>query len=299
MKAKLFYFLSCILLGVSSLANAQSPTSPALGFNTFVLKDASFTSSEMEGPLAIGKDLNINGSYTISAHSPGTFMKGGVPIALVVNGKVNYNSGSSFQILQGGYAKINDCGTSQVWYQDQNNAYPPIRITPGNNYNGSPRIELNQNSQYFGVSASNNPICESSTINFNAAFNQLKTNSLNLSTSIDNADLRTSNGVPLGRTNLPNQVKIHLQNGANILNITGEEMNNLDELIFEGAQPNASKFLIVNVDNQGTNGIFDWDVYNSGGFGGFENCKYILYNFFNATTINILSNSSAIAGTIF
>lgn len=274
---------------------AQSPTAPILDFNMMVQNDAQFKSSEMEGPLAIGGDLNINGSYTVNSHNKGTYKVNNVPISMVVNDTVNYiSNNSSFQV-QNGYVKIRDCGSSVVWYHDPNNATPPIRITKTSNYNSGYRIELQQSAPTLGVSATNNPVEAGTNINFDSIFTVLKATSTSLAQCTDNAVLKTSNGSLLGRTNLPNQVKIYLHSGANVLNISGSEMNGIHDFTFQNQQPDATHFLIVNVDNSGT---FNWHVYNSGSFGGTTNCQYILYNFYNTTSLNIIANS-AVEGTIF
>src|SRR5690606_31817536 len=124
---------------VPACLNAQSsPTAPAMNFNAFIQQNVKMTQSEMEGPLAVGNNLIIAGDYTVSAQNVGTFTYGGLPVSLVVNGAVQFNSGNSFKVNMDGYAKIANCGTSKVWYQNQNNAYSPIRITPNNDYNSSP-----------------------------------------------------------------------------------------------------------------------------------------------------------------
>ncbi|WP_257866513.1 choice-of-anchor A family protein [Flavobacterium sp. J372] len=98
--------------------------------------------NETEGPVACGGDLTIKGSYQVQViHNSGTFTVGGVKIGLLVNGKVNYTSGNAVQVQSNTYVKIGNSTGSTVWYYDQNNATPPIRVTPtAGGYNGSPRI---------------------------------------------------------------------------------------------------------------------------------------------------------------
>ncbi|WP_452608620.1 collagen-binding domain-containing protein [Roseivirga echinicomitans] len=272
---------------------SQNPTAPAMGFNVFVRNNVSFKNNETEGAVALGGDLSIDGSYQVSTNSIGSFKVNNVPVTLVVGGKVNYNSGNSLQVNQNGYVKIGNANGSKVWYKDQNGANSPIRITKDNNYNSSPRLHLQANAQQLGVSATSNPVFESGLIDFNAAFAQFEASALSMSQLTNNANLTNPNGQPISNTNLPNQVKINLQNGLNVLNVTGTDLNKVSVFTFNN-QPSASRILIVNVNHPGT---FNWNVYNTGGIGEHVS-PYILYNFYNSTTVKIQGNGSVI-GTVF
>lgn len=288
-------FISTILLTLATtLLFAQSPTAPAKNFNVFTLGNTTLINNESEGPIAIGGDLTIAGSYQVAAHNTGTFKVNNVKIGLLVNGKVNYQSGNSLQVINNGYVKIGNANGSTVWYADQNNATPPIRVTPGSDYNGSPRIMLQVNAPTLGVSVNNNPVFQSNLIDFPAAFQTMKASSLSISQCTQNIQLTNPNGQSITNATLTNQVKINLQNGTNIWNITGAQMNSVDEISFNNVKPSASKVLVINVDASGT---FNWDVWNQGGIG-FQDCPYIMYNFYNTTTLNI-TNGAAIEGTVF
>lgn len=283
-----------LLLSVAG-AFAQSPTAPALNFNVFLENGASLTNNETEGPVAMGGNLTLSGSYQVSTHSVGTYKVNNIPVSLAVGGKIIYGSGQRVQVNNNGYVKIGDSTGSYVWYKDQNNAFSPIRITPGANYNGSPRIELSANAQNLGnVSSVNNPVFQNPGIDFASAFTQLRDNAIAMSTLTDNADLTNPNGNPIPHTNLPNQVKINLNNGINVLNITGADLNACQQFTYNH-QPSASKVLIINVNAPGN---FNWTVWNQGGFGGLSNCAYILYNFYNTTTLTF-NQGNAVEGTVF
>ncbi len=292
MKRFLLRFIFILTLVMPALAFAQSPTAPAKNFNVFVKANASLISNETEGPVAIGGDLTLSGSYQVSVHNTGTFKVNGVTVSLLVNGKINYTSGNGIQVNNNGYVKIGNCGTSKTWYVDQNNAYSPIRITPGADYNGSPRVMLSANSQQLGVNATNNPVCQGGLIDFDAAFISLQNNSYKISQYPDNANLTNPNGAAIPHSNLPAQVKINLALGVNVLNLTGIDMNRVQNFTFNN-QPDAKHILIVNVNAGGT---FNWLAWTNGGVG-FVNCPYILYNFYNTTTLNI-QGYGAIEGTI-
>ncbi len=289
--------LLSLLLLLAVRVGAQSPTSPALNFNAFFLEDAEMSTSETEGPMAVGGNLKIKGNHDVAAHSGGTFQVGGITIGLLVGGKVHYEGGNSFKVLKDAYVKIGQQNNSKAWYKDPNNSYSPIRITPGDNYDGSPRIELSAKANTYSpeVSASGNPVFEGNLIDFAAAFAQMQHTATSLAACMDNAHLTNSGNQVIGRTNMPNQVRITLNTGINILNISGTEMNKMDELNFMNT-PSPNHILIINVNAPGS---FNWNVYNSAGsFGGLTGSQYILYNFYNTTSLTIQGNG-AVQGTVF
>ncbi|WP_127845658.1 collagen-binding domain-containing protein [Psychroflexus aestuariivivens] len=288
---------SIALFAVASLLSfiglAQSPTDPAQGFNVFTESNLILSTNESEGPVACGGDLTLAGNYQVATNQPGNFMVNGVKIGLIVNGKVNYQSGNALQVNQNAYIKIGNSQGSNVWYYDQNNAASPIRITPNSNYNSSPKIMLQANSNQLSVGANNNPVFQDNLIDFANAFQEMRTTSSSISECDGNAELTNPNGQPIPNTSLPNQVKINLNDGVNYLNVTGSDMNNVQVFTYN-QQPSASKILIINVDAPGT---FNWNVWNQAGIG-FNQCPYILYNFYNTTDLNIVGHST-IEGTVF
>jgi choice-of-anchor A domain-containing protein len=271
---------------------AQSPTAPALGFNVFLQKDALLTTNETDGPVAIGGQLRVGGNYQVSTNHNGNFTVGGVGVTLLVGGRVSFQSNGLLQVNRNGYIKIGDSTNLTTWYRDLNNAASPIRVTPIGNYNSSSRIQLQANAVNLGVSATNNPVFQSGLIDFNSAFTTLKNNSSRISLCQHNVTLTTPNGVLLGPNNLPTQVKIALKPGINYLNISGSDLNRVNVLTYTNA-PSANQVLVVNVNAHGT---FNWNVWNQAGIGS-ASCPYIIYNFYNTTTLNILG-SSTIEGTV-
>ena len=295
MKQYLLSFVTVSLLIISHLTYSQSPTAPALGFNVFTENNATLNTNESEGSVAIGGNLILNGNYRVNIYNCGNFTVGGIKVGLVVNGKIDFaNSNGQLSVNNNYYAKIGDGTGAYVWYTDQNNATSPIRITEGNNYNSNTRIMLQANAPTLGnVSASNNPVIEGNLIDFTTAFATMRSTSTSISQNANNAQLTNSNGQSISNTNLSGQVKINMQNGVNYLNITGTDLNNVTNFIFNN-QPTANKILVVNVNAPGT---FNWNVWNQGGVG-LQEASYIIYNFYNTTTLNIL-NSNTIEGTVF
>jgi choice-of-anchor A domain-containing protein len=277
----------------SNLAFSQSPTDPALGFNVFTENNMTLITNESEGPIACGGDLTIAGNYQAAIHNGGNFMVNNTKIGVLVGGKINYESGNALQINQNAYIKIGEGNGSTVWYFDQNNAASPIRITPNANYNSSPRVMLQANANQLNVGVNNNPVFQSGLIDFPSAFQEMRTSSASIAQCSDSTPLTNPNGQSIPSNNLPNQVKVNLENGNNYLNINGQDMNNVQVITYND-QPSASKVLIVNVDAPGT---FNWNVWNQAGVG-FQNAPYVFYNFPNTTQLNIQGNSTVV-GTIF
>ncbi len=277
---------------VSGTMITQNPVAPALDFTVFTQKNATLIGSKTMGPVAIGGDMTLAGNYEVSNNYKGTFKVSNVPVTLVVGGKVNFQSGN-MNVNQNGYVKIGTANGAYAWYKDQNNAYSPIRITPNNNYNASPRINLQVSANNINVSATNNPVFESGLIDFDAAFTKMKASAVSMSTGSDNVILKNYSNVILAHTNLPSQVRVELPNAVNYLNVKGTDLVNVQEITFTN-QPSASRILVINVDAIGT---YNWKAYNHNGLSD-ENAKYVIYNFYNATALNI-QGSGNVHGTIF
>lgn len=281
------------LLFSAFTAGAQSPTAPARNFNVFVQGGAKLVNNETEGPLACGGNLTVAGGYQISINNPGDFYVGGVRTTVVIGGKVIYQSGG-LTINQNGYIKIGDCTGSTIWYTDNNAAYSPIRITPNSDYNGSPRINLQVSSNTLGVSAAVNPVCQSNVIDFASAFSQMKSSSTCIGGLADNATITNSGGTSIPHTGLPSQVKINLHTGINVLNLTGTDINQITDWSYNNSA-DADHVLVVNVS---TPASFTWTVGNWGGSVDIAACKYIMFNFPNATNLTI-AGGGVVEGTVF
>jgi choice-of-anchor A domain-containing protein len=285
---------------------AQNPVAPAQGFNVFVQQGSKLVTNETEGAIAIGGDLTVAGNYQVNIHNVGSFSVNSTPVGLLVGGKVILQSGV-LQVNNNRYVQIGDCGGSglKVWYRDNNNAASTMRITgSASSYSSTPAIQINANATTWGspeVSASNNPVCNNSTnslIDFSSAFTTMKASSTSLAACASNAVLTNPNGNVTGTT-IPSvltsgQLKINLADGINVLNVTGAELNSVTNGITFNQQPSASKVLVINVNAAGS---FTWNVWNQAGIGG-VNAPYILYNFYNTTSLNIAGNST-IEGTVF
>ncbi|WP_194201961.1 collagen-binding domain-containing protein [Glycomyces albidus] len=105
------------------------------------------------------------------------------------------------------------------------------------------------------------------------------------------------NPVQKGEVASGQQIRITLtEGGTNVLNVTGEDLNNMADLVFVN-QPTEQMPLLVNVDTGGTGGELDWEVATQAGISGAQ-APYILWNFADATRLNIASGDS-VEGSIF
>ncbi len=275
-------------------AFAQSnPTSSAQGFNVFLKNGANLQSGQMQGALAIGGDLTLNGNYTVASNSGGTFKVGGVTVGLLVGGKVIYTSGSSFNVNNDAYAIVGNSTGSVAWYKDNNGASSNIRISR-NGYGDQPYIQIQNSAPKLGVSASTNPVFQSGLVDFNAAFTQFQTSSTCMSTGHTNISITNSNQNVLPLTGFSGQIKLRMVDGVNYWNISGTDLNNVTNLIYDVNSPDDHHVLVINVNAAGS---FNWNVWNQSGVGN-SNSPYVIYNFYNTTRLTI-SGSNQIEGTVF
>jgi choice-of-anchor A domain-containing protein/uncharacterized repeat protein (TIGR01451 family) len=297
------YFFGFLLIGTILNSAAQNPLAPAGKFNVFTQSNVTLVTNESEGPIAIGGNLTVAGNYQVAFTNVGDVQVSNIPIGLVVAGGVTLTSGQ-LQVNNKGYVKIGTCTGLTVWYKDNNNAFSPIRITKSSDTYPSPSAWIQINNQADGwvgyeqpnpVSSTNNPVCEASPVNFTSAFASLKTNSTNLA-QCQGVALVTENANGDLLTNISGQ-NLYLDLPANpttakprIWNVSGTDLNAINELNLRFT-PTASEPLIVNVS---TGTAFTWNVKNQNVSG---TMKYIIWNFPNATTLNIEGNAT-IEGSI-
>jgi choice-of-anchor A domain-containing protein len=285
------FFLFIILITITQFADAQCPTDPAKGFQVFVEKSASLTSLESEGAIAIGEDLTINGNYQVAVKSAGSFYVNNSLISLLVTGKVNYKAGNAFQI-NNGYVKIGNLENSKVWLTDENGAYNNMQICNGA-YNSSPRIQLLNKAKYLNTSDTKKEVEDKDLIDFGKAMETMRTSSKSLGSKTNNVLLTDQNDIPVTANKYPSRVKCTINSGINYLNISGNDLNSISELICN-YKPDANHVLVINVDAKD---VFNWQVWKHAGIG-INECPYILYNFYNTATLYI-EGSNSIEGTVF
>ncbi|GAB4410803.1 MAG: hypothetical protein OHK0039_15450 [Bacteroidia bacterium] len=284
----LTWLITCTALG--RLA-AQSFTAEALGFNVFLENTFKFGGGDVEGAVALGGDLTIQGNWgQFTNHTAGTYTIAGVSghVGLVVGGRL-YLNGGGLNMLSGSRVRIaSNTGTQAIGFQ--NNTQVNTRIVNSNgNYNSNPYINLDHHqapSLIYGATG----------IDFAAAFTTFRSRATAVSACQTTVNVTNANGNPLDLGNLPNNAGVYIQslaNGENILNITAANLNKIQNLTFN-AQPSSAKYLIINVDAPGT---FNWDNFTFAGIGS-QQAPYILFNFYNTTTLNI-NRSNSVYATVF
>ena len=283
-------FLSLAVLFIAP-AWAQNPLAAAGQFNVFTEGNAKLVTNESEGPVAIGGNLTVAGNYQVAFTNVGNLQVSGVPIGLVVAGGVTLEAGQ-LQINNSGYAKIGNCADLKVWYKDNNNAFSPIRVTKSTDSYPSPSawIQINTSANNFlggPVSETNNPVCESSPVNFSSAFSLLKASSSKLTQCVSSVITQNANGETIGSISGQN---LYLGDGAaagkpRTWNVSGDDLNSINELNLRFT-PTANQPLVINVS---TGASFTWNVKNQNVSG---TMKYIIWNFPNASTLNIEGNAT-------
>ncbi|GAA1661249.1 hypothetical protein GCM10009830_03000 [Glycomyces endophyticus] len=282
--------------GTAPVAQAATvtydPLAPALDFNAFVENETELHSTESEGAMATGGNLVIRGSYNVNIHEVASFTAPGDarPSALVVGGRVDYSQDPATSVVQvHDYVKVGDLTGTSVLNTDNNNASVNTHlVASGSAYDSTPRIELNVQQPIASVGPT-------SPIDFDSAFAQLRENSQNLyvcdAYKVPMNDRDRPVVVPKGEVAPGQGIRISLQPGVtNILEVTGEDLNNMADLTFD-TPPTADTPLLINVDTSGTGNEFDWDVATQAGISG-NQAPYILWNFPDTTRLNIASGDT-------
>ncbi|WP_199034128.1 choice-of-anchor A family protein [Glycomyces salinus] len=292
----------------ASMMNSQAlaqevtvdPLSPALGFNAFIEGDTVLTESEMEGPLATGGDLAVQGPYRIDIHSRATFYDGDDtnPSSLVVGGSVDWEQSTSAgtaQVLNSnGYAKVGDLTGTDVETTDANGASQPTRLVPsGAGYDSAPRVELTVRQPADTV--------ESSPIDFATAFSEMKADAELLAGCANTVTMFDSreggSEVAKGEVEPGRQIFITLTEGeTNVLNVTGDDLNNMSDLTFVN-KPTADTPILINVDTSSTDGVLDWDVASQAGVSGVD-APYILWNFGDTAELTLVGGDT-VEGSVY
>ncbi|WP_327580451.1 choice-of-anchor A family protein [Nonomuraea sp. NBC_00507] len=235
----------------------------------------------------------------VAVHNPGTFIVPGDtrPSALVVNGSIDFGDSSPFgivRVLNNGYVKIGDLGGAEVSSVDQNGAAALTQITSDAGRDTTPRIELS-------VSQPEDSVGPVQVIDFDAVLDQFRERSTGLAACPNDVTLLDGNEIPFpDQDAIPSgsTVKIRLTPGAqNVLNINSATLNHISTLTFLNS-PSADSPLLINVDTSDVADEFTWVAPNMAAIG-FEQARYILWNFPTADSITRSPSGAAVEGTIY
>ncbi|THV30187.1 choice-of-anchor A family protein [Glycomyces paridis] len=276
------------------------PLEGALDFNAFIEGNTYLDNTEMEGPLATGGDLGVVGYYNISLHSAGTFVDGADarPSALVVGGGIDFTDPLPWgqtNILADGYVKVGDLSGTDILDTDQNNAAVNTQLVPaGTAYNTIPRVELRVRQPAASIGPKD-------LIDFGAAFTVFRENADALASCPATVPMHDANGqvVEKGEVSGQQQIRVTLEAGrTNVLEVTGEDLNNMGDLVFPTVLPSASTPLLINVDTSGTGGDFSWTTAPQSPISG-DQAPYMLWNFGTGTTALTLAAGDTVEGSIY
>lgn len=288
--------------GGSAYADTVSVGNPVDGSNGFGVVtegDAMLGSTESEGPVAIGGNLSFGSGYNVSLNTPGSFTAPGddQPTALLVGGRVDYASSAPngvLKVLQNGYVKIGDIPGSTAASNDANGAQVNTHITrTAAAYDSTPRIELTTRQPRSSVGPAD-------LMDFPSLFSTFRDRADTMAQCANNVTLLDGNGNALSdQENVApgTNAKVQLTPGkTNVLHVTGEALNNLDEITFLN-QPSADTPFLVVVDTTATGGALTWHTPNLAGVSG-ANAPYMMWDFPDATNITI-ADGDTVEGTIY
>ncbi len=296
-----------LLLAASPVSSAPSafretiaignPVAGNNGFGVVTEGDATLGSTESEGPVAVGGNLTMGAGYNVSLHTPGTFTAPGesTPTALLVGGFVDYAASSPdgvLRVLANGYVHVGDMAGGQALDKDGNGASVNTRVVAaGSGYDSTPRVELTTRQDADSVQAAD-------LMDFPALFTTYRTRAARIAGCEDNVVLTdTSSGAVVPDPPAGSNVTVNLTPGrTNVLQLTGEQLDNIDIMTFT-TRPSADTPLAIVVGTGATGGDFDWSTPNMAGVSGTD-APYILWDFPDATGITVTDGDS-IEGTIF
>ena len=280
------------ILAILSFSSVKSqttynPVTPALGFNVFTQQNLKAKGGDTQGPVAIGGDLVLEGQTVFAMNTTGYFPTNSLNnvnnFGIVIDGKISYTSGNS-SFVNNGFLRLKNTIGSTIYYVDNNNTPSNLRVTPGA-YGSNPQISLQRQQTV-------NTATNASGINFASAFTQFNTNANKISTLSSGSCPNMVNEifVPSGQ----NPSITLVSDKINIINLSATQLTNLTNLTFTNT-PAANRIIIFNVSASGS---YNWaTIPNFGGINE-QNSSFILWNFYNLTSLN-LSGSNTIYGTLF
>ncbi len=284
---KIYFLLSLIILFSNNYYTfSQNPLSIANEFNILTEGNLTITQGDIEGAIGVGGNLIVLGnSQRTSSNKTGgvSFVTiGGVQYALIVGGDLAGTVGGNIFKVDG-----KSGSTSDHYIRFKTLATSTVNADGGGIDIGNPAnnpatrfIRVNSTDQ-----AANTVVNPTILFDFAAAFAELKAKSIQLTNCLGNTTATNSGGQAM--LNLGN-------NTTNVWNVSGTDLNSFSQINLSGTLPNASNPLIINVDASGT---FNWQnkkiVIASEGddFVEINRAPYILYNFYNTTTLNIQSSN--------
>ncbi|MDO6738981.1 collagen-binding domain-containing protein, partial [Wenyingzhuangia sp. 2_MG-2023] len=285
-KTTLFLFLLLSVFVTKAGISQISPTEPAQGFDLFVKGDALLGGGHSQGTGAIGGNATFDYNYSFAHDVDGGFSDSAnaetTQVGLYVDGEIIFGSvNGDININSNTYLKVGDASNVTIHESMPGNPSQTINTRVNqdpNSIDTNPKIILN-------VKQSASSVNQSGLIDFDDAFTKFESYSTQMSQMTATGTINDSYGTG----------KITLQDGVNVINTTGTVLNSLSALQFEGGTPSSSKPVIINVDASGS---FSTQMFNFNGIGDSEG-EYILFNFYNTTSLEFNSSARTVKGTVY
>ncbi|MFF0311545.1 collagen-binding domain-containing protein [Streptosporangium sp. NPDC004379] len=283
-------------------ASAMEPINPIAGNNGFTVMvegDATLTSNENEGTLAIGGNLIMTGDYRVALATAGSYLVDGDarPTALVVGGRVAFDQSTPtgrVSVPSRGYVKIGSLVDSVVMDTDDNQAPADTRVNSTGDYEDPKRMELNVRQPAASVGPA-------TIFDFQRLFETYRARSAELAACENNVVLRDGNGRPFPGGVIPpgSTARISLAgNTTNVIRITGRNLAAITRLVFT-RRPTAASPLLVVVDTSAEDGVLTWVPPAVTGIGG-KQARFILFDFPDAVSITMPpGRGGTVKGTIY
>jgi choice-of-anchor A domain-containing protein len=269
-----------------------NPAASAQLYNVFVQQGVTFNNGHVDGAVALGGDLTLDGSTNIAMSTSGSYPNGynnNDNYGLVVGSRMYYTSGGISYVNRGALRLGSGTG-SNIWYTDPNNAAGNLRVTSNassgfTSYNSTPALYL-QRSQASPTAT------QSNGLNFTTAFSTMLSNANTMAAYTSTSTCSASLNIlyPSGTT-----PSITLVSGkTNVINVNGSDLTAVTSLNFTN-KPTATSPLVINVNQTGN---LNWTPYSVTGLS-IQDAQYIIYNFYNCTGTIYVDGANQFLGTIF
>ena len=286
---------SALLLALAGGAAAQtsaiSPLAPTNGFLVFTEGDAELSSGDIEGTVAMGRDLLITGAFGRAATiTPGLYAPraGSPPISFYIGRRVNFGLSTGQRVtVSNGWIALGDASNAALF----NNG--TLRVVPaGGTVDSTPQLLVNANQPVDQTGLPTPPI------DFTAAFAQLNQNSAAIATCpASGVTLTDANGTTMyDPNNIPAGVQVYVTltpGQTNVLNLDVANLLRIGSITYRTA-PSAANPLVVNVAGSGP---FTWAVPNQAG----ASSTTAPYTFWNMTGVPTLTmqGGDSLEGTLY
>ena len=244
--------LLLLILALPATASAADPLSASRDFTVFTAGDATVTSNENDGSMAVGGDLVLpaGGDYRVgnNTRSPYTASGTSTPTALYVGQTVRFGGGR-VTVNGNQYARV---VTSTGLKGAKSGSTASITPTSGS---GSIAINSGQaTSTMFGA--------PSNAINFTSAFNSLRSEADTFATYAQDISVKNAGGGSLDWSAATVNPYLSLSSGTNVWRLTSDQLTRIGTITFRSMPSNATLLITVTDFTTGT-----WKAPNFSGIG--------------------------------